>query len=231
MGMKFVKGRDTIDPVMPQHIYYFNSIKPYIKNKQVLDIGCWTGPLESLLENENCHVTGIDIEPEPIQFAKKRFPQFRFLKASVLEKLPFKKNEFDTVVFSMVIEHVPKGTEIETLKNINRVTKKGGILFLTTMHSHPISNLFDPAYFLTGHRHYSKKHLQKLLKEAGFTIKKANYNGSFYIIGYTWMLYFFKHILRRREPKGDIVNKLIARDYHNKGFNEIDLLAVKTREM
>lgn len=231
MGMKFVESRDTLDPVMPYHRYYIKLLKPYLTKKKILDIGCWTGPIESILENENCHVTGIDIENEPITFDKKRFPKFRFVKTSILEKSPFKKNEFDVVIFSMVIEHIPQGTEQLALQNINKLLKKGGKLLLTTMNSHPLSNLFDPAYFLTGHRHYSKKHLESLLQKAGFSVKKVTYNGAFNMIFYTWMLYFFKHILRRREPRGDWVDAMIAKDYKGKGFNEIDILAEKTREL
>lgn len=227
MGMKFIKERDSADPVISTHRYYFSWIRPYVQNKQVLDIGCWTGPMEQLLKKEDCSVTAIDIENEPLQVAKKRFPKMKFVKTSIIDATPFKKNEFDVVLFFMVIEHLPKGKELIALKNINQVMRKGGNLFLTTMNSNLLSNLLDPAYFLVAHRHYSKHHLEKLLNQAGFAIKETRYNGGFFTTLYAWLLYFFKHVLRRKEPKGGLMDRLMEFDYRNKGFTEIDIRAVK----
>lgn len=229
--MKFVRERDLADPVIATHRHYFSWIKPYIKDAKILDIGCWTGPMEQLLEKEKCKVFAIDIEEEPLKFTRKKFPKMRFVKASIIEGAPFNKNEFDVALFFMVIEHIPKGTELIALKNINRVLKKGGSLFLTTMNSSFFSNLFDPAYFFVGHRHYSKDHLERLLKKAGFKIREVNYNGGFFMILYTWTLYFFKHVLRQKEPRGRLVDKIMALDYNNRGFTEIDIRAVKVREL
>lgn len=231
MGMKFSKERDLADPVVATHRYYFSWIKSYIKKAKILDVGCWTGPLEQLLQHEDCKVTGIDIEREPLEFAREKFPKMRFMNASIVDDTPFKKGEFDMVLFFMVIEHIPKGTELKALKNINYVLKKGGNLFLTTMNSNLISNLFDPAYFLVGHRHYSKKHLKDLLSKAGFKIQEVNYNGSFFTILYTWILYFFKHVLRSNEPRGRLVDMLMQLDYRNKGFTEIHVRATKAKEV
>lgn len=231
MGMRFVRERDLEDPVIATHRFYFSWIKPYIKNAKILDIGCWTGPMEQLLEKEACSVTAIDIESQPLALARKRFPRMKFVKASIITGPPFKNGEFDTVFFFMVLEHIPKGTELSALMNINRVLKKGGNLFLTTMNGSFLSIVLDPAYFLAGHRHYSKKHLAELLKEAGFAIREVHYNGGFFLILYTWLLYFFKHVLRRREPRGRLMNWLIALDYHNRGFTEIDIRAAKAKEL
>jgi len=231
MGMKFVESRDLQDPVIATHKFYFSWIKPFIKKKKVLDIGCWTGPMETLMATVNSTVTAIDIEEDPLKVARKRFPKMRFVKTSILENTPFKKNEFDVVLFFMVIEHIPLGSELAVMRNINKITQKGGNLFLTTMNSNFFSNLFDPAYLLTGHRHYSKKHLTELLNLAGYDVKEVNYNGGIANIAYTWMLYFCKHVLRINEPKGGIMDKWLLSNYNNKGFNEINVRAVKVREV
>jgi ubiquinone/menaquinone biosynthesis C-methylase UbiE len=231
MGMKFIKDRDLGNPTTATHRHYLSWIRPYIQKKKVLDIGCWVGSIETLLSKENCDVTAIDIEGDPLKVARKRFPRMRFVQSSIVEGTPFKKNKFDVVLFFMVIEHIPHGSELTAMININKIMKKKGNLFLTTMNSHPISNLFDPAYFLTGHRHYSKKHLTELLELAGFEVKDVRYNGGFSMILYTWLLYISKHILRRPEPKGGLMDKLMAMGYNNKGFNEINIQAVKMREI
>lgn len=226
--MKFVKERDK-NPLVPGHYFLFNWIKPFIKERtRILDIGCWTGPLEILFEKTDAHVTGIDIEDGPLKYAKKRFPRYRFVKASIIDNMPFKKNEFDIVLFFMVIEHIPKGSELVALRNINKVLKKGGKLCFNTMNSSLLSNLLDPAYFF-GHRHYSEKHLRDLLSLSGFKVEKVNFNAGFFTTAYIVTLYFFKHVLKRGEPRG-FFDKLMEMDYKNRGFCEIDIQAVKVAD-
>ena len=226
--MKFVSERDLgADHIVPGHRYLLSWVRPYIENKKVLDVGCWTGPLEALLEKENCEVTAIDIEEEPLKIARKRFPRFKFIKASITERLPF-KTKFDSILLFMVIEHIPKGTEFESLRNLNRTLKRGGNLFLTTMHNNLLSNLLDPAYIF-GHRHYSEEKLKSLLRRTGFEMKEVNYNGGFFTTIHILLVYFFKHILRRPEPRGKILDKLMEFDYKNRGFAEIDVRAIKIR--
>ncbi len=230
-SMKYVSNRDEADQVVPGHRYLLRWIKPYLKKTKVLDIGCWTGPLETLLEHEDCKVSAIDIEEEPLKYARKRFPKMTFKQASLAEKLPFKKDEFDNVLYFMVIEHIPIGTEELAFKNINRVMKKKGNLFMSTMHSSILSNLLDPAYFITKHRHYSEKHLTELLKKAGFEVKEVYLNGGWFTTLHIWMLYFFKHILRMKEPRGPFMDRLMDYDYQNKGFAEIEIRAIKKKDV
>lgn len=229
--MIFVKERDLSDPVIVTHRHYFSWIKSYLKGANVLDIGCWTGPMEQLMEKEDCKVTAIDIEDEPLKVARKRFPKMKFIKSSIIDETNFRKNEFDVILFFMVIEHIPAGSELTALRNINRIIKKGGNLFLTTMNSNFFSNLLDPAYFLVGHRHYSKKHLTELLSLAGFKVKEVKFNGGLGNVAYTFLLYFFKHVLKRAEPKGGLMDRLMELDYKNKGFTEIDIKAIKEKEI
>lgn len=227
--MKFLKDRDN-NPLVPGHHYLFNWIKPFIKNKsKILDIGCWSGPLEELFSQEKCHVTGIDIEDEPLEYARKKFPNFSFVRASVIDKLPFNKRTFDIVAYFMVIEHIPKGTELDSLIQINRVLKPSGQLFINTMHYNFLSNLLDPM-FLLGHRHYTRKELVRLLKKAGFSIKEIKYNGGLFTTLHIILLYFFKHILRRQEPRNKMLDKLMELDYKDRGFIEIDIRAEKIKD-
>lgn len=96
---------------------------------------------------------------------------------------------------------------------------------MNTMNSNVLSNLLDPAYFF-GHRHYSEKHLRDLLSLAGFKVEKITFNAGFFTTAYIITLYFFKHVLRRAEPRG-IFDKLMELDYKNRGFAEIDIQAIK----
>lgn len=228
--MKYVSKRDN-NPVVPGHEYIYRWVKPYLKkNHRLLDIGCWTGPLESLFEKDECHITGIDIDDEPLSFSRKKFPRYTFKKASVIEKLPFHKNAFDIILYFMVIEHIPKGAELKSLININRVLKKDGQLFFSTMHDNFLSNLLDPAYIF-GHRHYSKKDLESMFRKSGFKIESVKYNAGFFTTLHIFLLYFFKHVLRRNEPRNKILDWLMTQDYKDRGFVEIDIRAKKVKEV
>ncbi len=221
--------RDLQDQVVPGHRYLHKWITSsgIPQKAKILDIGCWTGPLEQMFEHSQVHMTGVDIDEAPLKWARTRFPKYAFVKASVTEGLPFDDKTFDVVCFFMVIEHVLAGTEGEALKNISRVTKKGGKLFMSTMLSNPLSNVLDPAYFLTSHRHYSKSHLTELLNRAGFKVEHVYFNGGWFTTLHIWLLYFFKHILHLKEPRGPFMDWLMSLDYQNKGFCEIEIMATK----
>ncbi len=228
--MKFLAKRDGKNVLVPGHYFLFNWVKPYIKGKSVLDIGCWSGPLEELLQSVKCKVTGIDIETAPLKVASRRFPDFIFFKHSIIEQLPIQKNLFDVVLYFMVIEHIPRGSELVSLLNINRSMKKGGVLFINTMNNNLLSNILDPA-FLFGHRHYSKKELYSLLNLSGFEVKETKFNAGFYTTLSILILYFCKHILHIPEPRNRVIDALVRRDYQDKGFAEIDIRAIKIKNL
>lgn len=228
--MKYIQSRDQ-NPLVPGHFYLFDWIKPFVRKKaKILDIGCWTGALEMLFEKLDCQLTGLDIEEEPLRFARKRFKKFRFVQGSIIDQLPFKKREFNIVLYFMVIEHIPKGMEKRSLMNINRVMKENGHLFINTMLDNPLSNILDPAYFF-GHRHYAKKKLIRLLRSSGFEPVEIKYNGGFFTTLHIILLYFFKHILRRKEPRNVFLDSLMKLDYRDKGFVEIDIRAIKVKNL
>lgn len=55
------------------HIFNFNFSKPYIRNKKVLDVGCWTRQFESLVTSYLKEIAGIDSSNEAINFAPKNY--------------------------------------------------------------------------------------------------------------------------------------------------------------
>jgi len=72
-------------------------------NKSVLDIGCGFGELARFLlkRYENVDYTGVDIVPEFVQVAKKKYPSSTFLVRDVLND-PL-EDKFEVVVASGVI--------------------------------------------------------------------------------------------------------------------------------
>ncbi len=92
---------------------------------KVLDVGCGHMPYKKMiLENDKViGYTGIDIKSESYQTEIK--PDY-FWDGNIL---PFQDAEFDIVLLTEVLEHIPDPSNI--LKEIRRVLKSEGLLFIT----------------------------------------------------------------------------------------------------
>lgn len=200
---------------------------PYIKNKKVLDIGCWTGQYEQLASKYTKSITGIDPGIEAIKTAKRLVPKAKFFVGDALN-LKFKDNSFDTVTIMDVIEHIPKNTEGLCLKEIKRVLKPNGYLIISTPNTHLLSILLDPAFFLLGHRHYSENKLRKLLSMTGFKVLRVKKAGGITRITTTLLEYFFKHILKIKYKISKNIENIIKKEYESPNtFASISLICQK----
>ncbi|HSP55673.1 MAG TPA: class I SAM-dependent methyltransferase [Dehalococcoidia bacterium] len=142
--------------------------------ERVLDVGCGPGSLtipaaRSL--GKGAKVAGIDASPEMIEVAtgkaKKQGLEIDFRVAPV-EALPFEDGEFDVVLSSLMLHHLPDDVKAAGLREIVRVLKPGGRLIaidLTGGHS-PFSLVLG----LFGHKlpqDYAER-LQEMMRTAGF---------------------------------------------------------------
>lgn len=209
-----------------EHKFYFSFSKDYIKNKKIIDIGSWTGPFEILIYNLAKEITAVDIEEKALKVLKQNLPNVRCVNARS-HNLPLKEGEFDVATFWDVIEHIPIGYELTTLLEINRVLKKGGYLFLATINKNFWSNLLDPAYWLVGHRHYTRDQLEAMLSDAGFKVEKVVKGGSFFTSFYSLSFYFFKHILGMKMPSIPFIERKFEQDILSPGFVQIVIRAKK----
>jgi ubiquinone/menaquinone biosynthesis C-methylase UbiE len=209
-----------------EHKFYFSFSKDFIKGKKVLDIGSWTGPFEILIYNLAKEITAVDIEEKALKVLRQNLPNVKCVKARS-HNLPFKNGDYDVVTFWDVIEHIPVGYELATIKEINRVLKKGGFLFLATVDKNFWSDLLDPAYWLVGHRHYKEEQLEGMLSDAGFKIEKVVKAGSFFSSFYSLSFYFFKHILRMKMPSIPSIERKFEKDISSPGFIQIVIRARK----
>lgn len=84
--------------------------------KTVIDIGCGTGALSSVLSDKGMTVTGIDTAEKMIKIArgKAENKKIKFIKANVLDKLPFDDKSFD-VAISSYVAHGLKAEERKTM--------------------------------------------------------------------------------------------------------------------
>lgn len=211
-----------------EHKFYFSFSKEYIKGKKVLNIGSWTGPYEILIYKVASEITAVDVEEKALKVLKQNLPNVNCVKA-YSHKLPFKNEEFDVVTFWDVIEHIPIGYELATLLEINRVLKKGGYLFLATVGKNFWSNLLDPAYWLAGHRHYTREQLVQMLSDSGFKEEEIKQVGSFFSSFYALSFYFFKHVLKIKMPTISYIERKMEKNISSPGFIQIAIRAKKIK--
>lgn len=200
-----------------EHKFYLSFSREYLKDKKVLNVGSWTGPYEILIYDIAKEITSVDVEEKALKVLKKNLPRVRTVKA-FSHKLPFPDTTFDVVTFWDVIEHIPVGYELASILEINRVLKKGGYLFLATPSKNFWSCLLDPAYFLAGHRHYTKDQLTGMVEDSGFEIEEVKQAGSFFSSFYALSFYFFKHILRMKMPTIKFVEEKMEKDIASPGY-------------
>lgn len=101
--------------------------KPF---KTLLDAGCGTAPMISLLSEKypDAHFTGLDLTPEMIKQAKrKRLKNAEFVVGDC-EKMPFEDSSFDIVINSQSFHHYPDSQAF--FNEVSRVLKPGGMLVL-----------------------------------------------------------------------------------------------------
>jgi 2-polyprenyl-6-hydroxyphenyl methylase/3-demethylubiquinone-9 3-methyltransferase len=126
-----------INPVRLEYI--ISQINLYSKNKtiknlKILDVGCGGGILSIPLARLEAKVTGIDLGKENIEIASKKAEEdgisVNFMNISV-EELIEKKETYDVVICSEVLEHVENPKEF--ISSLSKLLKKSGILILSTI--------------------------------------------------------------------------------------------------
>ncbi|MBI5391375.1 methyltransferase domain-containing protein [Candidatus Woesearchaeota archaeon] len=143
---------------------------------KVLDIGCGMGTfltdIQKKVKNVECY--GIDISPIPIRMNRNKKIK---LQVGNMEALPFKDSAF-TKVFSLgVVEHTPRTEKV--LKEIARVTKSNGKIFLTVPNLVSMFHLTKRVKMVLGtwkigyERSFAPIEFKMRLKKTGF--RRYNY--------------------------------------------------------
>ena len=137
------------------------------KNSKILDIGCGTGNLLYLFQEQrkNLKLYGIDISEEMLKIAKVKL-KTTDLKLQSVEQINFKSNYFD-YVFSVDAFHHYSNYDL-AMKNIYRVLKKEGKLIVVDFNFGFIGNKIFHAIEPGNNKMYSKDEFKKLFKAYEF---------------------------------------------------------------
>ncbi len=205
--------------------------KNELNNKRVLDIGTGFGWFEYNVKAMVQSVYGIEPEEKGLETARRYLSNEPNINLSVGSAfcLPFPDSFFDVVVAWDVIEHIPPGKEVKMLKEMERVLKNGGAMYITTPYRSFVNNYLDPAWIVMGHRHYAYSDVFKLIKHVnGVYVEDVFTKGGFWSIVNVWNLYLAKWIFHRKPFFQNWFYRKEDREWENKGG--IFTLCVKIRK-
>lgn len=98
------------------------------ETRTILDLGCGDGSLMSLLsKGEPWQITGVDIFDKSVKKATKSGVYKKAIRGDlirVMEKMINKRQKFDVVFCSQVIEHITKSKGEKLLKLVDNLSKK-----------------------------------------------------------------------------------------------------------
>ncbi len=122
-----------------QHFKIENKEESFLKDLDILDIGCGGGLISEPLSRLGGNVTGIDASDKNIKVAKIHSKKSN-LKIRYLNKSPEQLNEFekfDIILNLEIVEHV---NDVNLyIKSCNKLLKQNGIMFTATLNRTLIS--------------------------------------------------------------------------------------------
>jgi len=172
-----------------QRFWHSNKLKAVVEftpnsPKRILDVGCASGWFVSELSKRfaKARCYGIDIYDKGIKFAERTYPKIEF-KVADAHKIPYKKNTFDLVVCTEVLEHLddPKSAILE----IKRVLKRGGLAIVELDSGNLLFSIvwyiwrkFSGKVWKDSHLHsFNIKKLEKMIESCNLKIlRKQKFN-------------------------------------------------------
>ena len=174
------KTFDKLAPRYDQHFYGSHGRQQYQrvlaaastwKFDSVLDVGCGTANLLSLLKRPNLKLAGADLSPGMIEEAKKRLGDGADLRVADSENLPWGAGSFDMVVNTDSFHHYPD--PMKALSEMRRVLKgEGHVVIADVWAPTPLRQLGNlvARYGKEGDvRVYSEAEFRRMLMQVGFT--------------------------------------------------------------
>ncbi len=141
----FVRKKSVFDLIAPVYgLFYqyqkkhYHSVISDIEDKlclsaysNVIDIGCGTGALCAVLHQKGLTVTGIEPVQKMLDVAMRNNvgQNIRFVKADVLERLPFGDKSFDIAIASYVAHGLKADERLAMYAEMERITKHLVIIY------------------------------------------------------------------------------------------------------
>lgn len=169
-------------------------IASLVTGDSVLDIGCGSGALITVLHRMGKHASGIEPNQGLIDVAIKRDPGLHLHHATGAD-VDTLGHTYDSVTIIDVLEHIED--DIDQAERIRRALAPGGQLIVLVP---AFQFLFGKRDLAAGHyRRYGRRQLIGVLERAGFTVESSRYWNA---IGF--LPYLVAERILRMQLKGDI---------------------------
>jgi len=191
--------------------HHFNLLQKPKNYKKFLDVGTGFGFgfIRGVRDGFDCF--GLEFDKERVKKTAQKLRENGFgitLVVGDAQNLPFKKDIFDLVGCSHVIEHIPN--DKKSLQDIYYSLKKGGVLNLAVPNRYNLRTMLrtslklkNPYTDRTHLREYSKEEVLQIVKETGFEVKSVKMQGFTPPIGLRAQM-----IIGHYLPTGQMLDKL-----------------------
>lgn len=176
LGLNYIKSFLIPQSDSKRETWVAKELSKLTKNSTILDAGA--GECQYKKYCVHLKYTSQDFnqyngkgDKKGIQTGKRNFSKIDIV--SDITNIPVPSSKFDSVLCVEVFEHLPN--PFDALKEISRVTKKGGTLILTA----PFSSLthYSPYFFYSG---FSINFYKENLPKYGFLIEKIYTYGNYF---------------------------------------------------
>jgi ubiquinone/menaquinone biosynthesis C-methylase UbiE len=145
----------------------------------VLDVGCGTGTLALRAKRRvgpTGRVFGIDASPAMVTRAQRKAKKSRtdvVFKTAVVEALPFADGEFDAVLSTLMLHHLPRALRREAAREMRRVLNPSGRVVVVdfAVSAHKRKGLLGRLHHKHGRVEQSE--VIEVLTEAGLTVTES----------------------------------------------------------
>ena len=138
---------------------------------RILDIGCSTGHVIAAIP-DTYERTGADVSSGAIEVARATRPDIHFVEAPV-QDLPFDDGSFDAALAFDVLSDRGVEDEAAALREIRRVLRPRGILFVQLPAYPWLKSSYDE--LVSTSRRYTARSIRHLLQPAGFAVQHLTY--------------------------------------------------------
>lgn len=169
-------------------------IASMVRGASVMDIGCGSGALLTILRRRGHRVHGLEPNSALAHAARTRDPDLRIYEHTG-EMVNALGRRFDTITMIDVLEHIED--DRSQLARIHAALEPGGQLIVLVP---AFQALYGKRDRRNGHfRRYSKRELVSKLRDAGFVIERARFWNALGVAPY-WL----SERVLRRELNGDL---------------------------
>ncbi len=184
-------GTDTLEVISAANNFnrwMYETIKPHCRG-QILEIGSGIGNISRFFIEDGAEISLSDIEISYFPRLKEKFADKENMKGmyrldfsdkNLENNHPEMLGKFDTIFALNVVEHIPDHEQ--ALRNAMKMLRPGGRVVILVPAFQSLFNGFDTQ--LDHQRRYTRKSLQKLIEESGFTLKSAQYFNFIAILGW-----------------------------------------------